>query len=146
MKQSIEKKFEEIDKKFDKIAERNKDDLENAKIKPINDKFPFAQNGIIAMIASMGSGKTYSYLKLISQQEVLNDDEPFFELVCICSTSSKFDKTVQTFKEAIKKSKLVCVKDSDLLDWLNEYIERMHTYNLIMKYVLNGFNDKDIDD
>lgn len=146
MKGSIEKKFEEIDKKFDKIAERNKDDLENAKIKPINDKFPFAQNGITAMIASMGSGKTYTYLKLISQQEVLNDDEPFFELVCICSTSSKFDKTVLTFKEAIKKSKLVCVKDSDLLDWLNEYIERMHKYNLIMKYVLNGFNDNDIDD
>ena len=142
MSKSIDKRFEEIDKEFDKLGSKNRDVLEAAKIKPIHDKFPFAQNGIAAFIAKMGSGKSYNYLKLCAKQEVLSDN-PFFELIAICSTSSKFDQTVETFKSAIKKSKVVAVKDSDLLEWLNEYIKRMHLYNTIMNFVLNGMKNPD---
>ena len=78
--EKIEEKFREIDKLFDKLSAKNKVQLENAQIKPIHAKYPFAQNGICAFIAPMGSGKSYNYMKLAAQQEVLND-EPFFESV-----------------------------------------------------------------
>ena len=134
----IEKAFKEIEASFNKIAEKNKAELDAALIKPIHDKFPFAQNGICAMIASMGSGKSYNYLKSIAKQEVLDPNQPFYELVVICSTSAKFDKTVETYKTLIKKSKLVCVKDSDLLNWLNKYMRRILKYNAIINFVNNG--------
>ena len=137
----LDREFEEIDKSFDKIMKEQKQELENAKIKPIHDKLPFAQNGITGLIAPPGSGKTFTYLKLICQQEVL-DKDPFFELVVICSTSSKFDKTVESFKEAIKKSKLVCVKDSDLLSWLNKYMRRILKYNSIINFINSGLKEK----
>ena len=120
MRKDIDRKFAEIDEAFDKLSKINEEVLRNAQIRPIHDKFPYAQNGISA-IAPMGSGKSYLYCKLAARQEVLfmsaaNVYEPFFELIVICSTSNKFDETVNTFKTAIKNSKLVAVKDSDLLD------------------------------
>lgn len=130
----IEESFDEIEKMFSKIGQQNKKELEAALIKPIHEKYPFAQNGICAMIASMGSGKSYNYLKNIAKQEVLFEN-PFYELVVICSTSAKFDKTVETYKSCITKSKLVHVKDSDLLDWLNKYMRRILKYNSIVAYV-----------
>ena len=131
---NIEQSFNEIDRMFTKIGQQNKQELDNALIKPIHEKYPFAQNGICAMIASMGSGKSFNYLKNIAKQEVLFD-QPFYELVVICSTSSKFDKTVETYKQCITKSKLVNVKDTDLLDWLNKYMRRILKYNAIIGYV-----------
>ena len=58
-------------------------------------------------------------MKLSAKQEVLFA-EPFFELIVICSTSANFDQTVKTFSPAIQKSKLIAVKDTELLDWLNK--------------------------
>ena len=130
----IDEKFKEIDKLFDKLSEKNKIQLENAQIKPIHAKYPFAQNGICAFIAPMGSGKSYNYMKLAAKQEVLYD-EPFFELVVICSTSAKFDQTVLTFLPSIKKSKIVSVKDTELLDWLNKYMTRILKYNSLIEYI-----------
>ena len=74
----------------------------------------------------------------IAKQEVLDPHQPFYELVVICSTSAKFDKTVETYKTLIKKSKLVCVKDTDLLFWLNKYMRRILKYNAIIQFVNNG--------
>ena len=135
MTNRIEKAFNDIDKAFNKLAEKNREELDAALIKPIHEKYPFAQNGICAMIASMGSGKSYNYLKAIAKQEVLDPKNPFYELVVICSTSAKFDKTVETYKQLIKKSKLVCVKDSELIFWLNKYMRRILKYNSIINYV-----------
>ena len=131
----IDEEFNKIEANFRKIAEQNKAELEAALIKPIHDKYPYAQNGICAFIASMGSGKSYNYLKAIAKQEVLFENQPFYELVVICSTSSKFDKTVETYKPLITKSKLVCVKDSELVFWLNKYMRRILKYNAIVNYV-----------
>ena len=130
----IDKAFKRIEDNFRRIGEQHKAELEAAIIKPIHEKYPFAQNGICAMIASMGSGKSYNYIKSIAKQEVLFN-EPFYELVVICSTSAKFDKTVESYKPLITKSKLVAVKDSDLLDWLNKYMRRILKYNSINQYV-----------
>ena len=134
----IDKAFTEIENNFRKVAEQNKTELEAALIKPIHDKFPFAQNGICAMIAGMGSGKSYKYLKVIAKQEVLDPHQPFYELVVICSTSAKFDKTVETYKPLITKSKLVCVTDSELIYWLNKYMRRILKYNAIINFVNSG--------
>ena len=144
--EQIEANFRKIDEQFDKISKQNEEELSAAQLKPIDDKFPYAQNGITAMIATVGSGKTYNYLKLMAKQEQLFE-EPFYELIVICSTSNKFDKTVQTFKDTIKKSKIVPVKDTDLLDYLNEYMSRVFVYNCIMRFVMDGLpwpklNDK----
>lgn len=137
----IDEAFNEIEESFRKVSEKNKKELDAALIKPIHEKYPFAQNGICAMIASMGSGKSYNYLKAIAKQEVLDPHQPFYELVVICSTSAKFDKTVETYKPLIKRSKLVCVKDSDLIYWLNKYMRRILKYNSIVNYVYNGCKD-----
>ena len=145
----IDENFRKVDELFEKISKRNQEELGYAQLKPIDEKFPYAQNGICAMIAPVGSGKSYNYLKLMAKQENLYN-EPFYELIVICSTSSKFDRTVMTFKEAIKKSKIVAVKDSDLLDYLNEYMNRIFVYNTIMKFVNGGLKwdkmDEDMSD
>ena len=135
----IDENFRKVDELFDKISKQNAQELGYAQLKPIDDKFPFAQNGITAMIAPVGSGKSYNYLKIMAKQEQLFND-PFYELIVICSTSAKFDKTVITFKEAIKKSKIVPVKDSDLLEYLNEYMARVFVYNTIMRFINDGLN------
>ena len=138
---TIDKAFEEIDKQFDKVQKKNRY-LKHALLTPIHEKYPYAQNGITAMIASMGSGKTYTYLKLMKQQEVLFDDA-FYELIVLCSTSNKFDATVNAFKGLITKSKLVAIKDSDLLEFLNKYMRRILKFNSLNKYMVDS---KDMDE
>ena len=78
----------------------------------------------------------------MKQQEVLFEDA-FYELVVICSTSNKFDATVNAFKPLIKKSKLVAIKDSELLDFLNKYMRRILKFNAINKFMTNK---KDVDE
>lgn len=138
---SIDQAFKDIDKQFDATQKKNKY-LKYALLTPIHEKYPYAQNGITAMIASMGSGKTYTYLKLMKQQEVLFDDA-FYELIVICSTSNKFDATVNAFKPLITKSKLVAIKDTDLLEFLNKYMRRILKFNALNKYMINN---KDVDE
>ena len=137
----IEERFKKIDELFEKIQSKNKVELENAMIKPVHEKYPLAQNGIVGLIAPPGSGKSFTYLKLAAQQEQLFN-EPFFELIVICSTSNKFDKTVEAYKDVIQKSKLVALKDSDLLSWLNKYMRRILKYNAMMKFIQSDFKDE----
>ena len=144
MSKTIEAKFRKIDERFDQLSLKYKDELENAKIKEIHSDFPFAQNGITAFIAGMGSGRTYNSMKLIAKQEVLFND-PFYETVVLCSTSGDFDKTTQTFRQAIQKSKLISIKDTDLLSWLEEYTGKVLLYNTIMKFVQNGMKNPEED-
>ena len=124
----------DVDKLFNKLATKNKTELNNAKIQPIHKSFLFSQNGIWVMIGTMNSGKTYNYLKLAAKQEDIFDD-PFFEIVTICSTSGEFDKTVKTFKEAIVKSQLHFVDDNDLLSYIEEHKAKVMLYNTLMNFV-----------
>ena len=134
-KTSLDQAFKDIDEQFDKVQKKNKY-LKYALLTPIHDKYPYAQNGITAMIASMGSGKTYTYLKLMKQQEVLFDDA-FYELIVLCSTSNKFDATVNAFKGLITKSKLVPIKDTDLLEFLNKCMRRILKFNSLNKFMVD---------
>ena len=101
----VEEKFRKIEEIFTKLSLKNKEELENAKIRPIHEKYSWAQNGITAFIASMGSGKSYNCLKLIAKQEVLFN-EPFFETVALCSTSGEFDKTVKVIRKRLRNLSL----------------------------------------
>jgi hypothetical protein len=137
---SLRAKFIAIRNEFNKISEKHRKELEESHITPIHPEYPYAQNGIWAMIATMGSGKSYNFLLQIADSEVLYD-EPFFERAVICSTSAGFDRTVKRFKEVIKKTKLETVEDSKLLEWLNAYIEKYKLYNTIMEFVSNNLKD-----
>ena len=144
MSKAIQAKFKKIDERFDQLSLKYKDELENAKIKEIHSEFPFAQNGITAFIAGMGAGKSYNCLKLIAKQEVIFNN-PFFETVVICSTSGEFDKTVKVFKEAILHSKLIAIKDTELLQWLEEYTGKVLLYNTLMRFLNNDLKNPDED-
>jgi hypothetical protein len=135
-------RYSDVNDTFNKLAKKNEFELKNALIEPIHQKFPFAKNGICAFIATVGSGKTYNYLKMVAIQENLFD-EPYFETVAICSTSGEFDKTVQTFRAAIKKSKLISIKDEELLTWLDGYKPKILLYNTLRKFIKNDFKDPD---
>ena len=135
---NIDKKLSDIDKLMEKNNKANRFNLENASIEPIHPSFPWSANGIWAYIAVMGSGKSYSVMKTILQQESLFDDS-YFELVAYCSTSNGFDQTVLTHKNSIKKSKLVFVQDTQLLDWVNKYIRRILKYNAINALIFSEF-------
>jgi len=139
----IQKEFDKIDEAFDKYMKENKELLDNGLIKPIHNKYLLAQNGICAFIGTMGGGKSFTSTKWMCRQEVLFN-EPFFELIVICSTSSKFDETVETFKPLIHKSKLVAIKDTELLDFLNQYLKRILKYDSMIKYLFS--NGKVIND
>jgi len=144
MSKAIQAKFKKIDERFDQLSLKYKDELENAKIKEIHSEFPFAQNGITAFIAGMGAGKSYNCLKLIAKQEVIFNN-PFFETVVICSTSGEFDKTVKVFKEAILHSKLIAIKDTELLQWLEQYTSKVLLYNTLMRFLNNDLKNPDED-
>jgi hypothetical protein len=137
---SLKAKFATIRNAFNKISEKYKEELEESHITPIHPEYPYAQNGIWAMIATMGSGKSYNFLLQIADSEVLYD-EPFFERAVICSTSAGFDRTVKRFKEVIKQTKLETVEDSKLLEWLHKYIEQYKLYNTIMEVVNNDLKE-----
>ena len=92
----------------------------------------------------MNSGKRYNYLKLAAQLEGIFD-EPFFETVAVCSTSGEFDKTMKTFRAAITKSNLIAVKDTDIMDFIDTYINKIMLYNTLMRFINNDFKRPDED-
>ncbi len=134
-KEDINKAFNSIDKNFEKLSKS--DLLKEAFIEPFHEQFPLAKNGICAMIAPMGAGKSYTYTKLMAKQEVVFADEPIFETIVICSTSADFDQTVRTFKTLVKKSKVVVVKDELLLEFLEAYMKRLLKHSAMMDYIDN---------
>ena len=59
----------DVDELFKKLADKNKTELNNAKIQPIHKSLLFSQNGIWVMIGTMNSGKTFNYLKLTANMK-----------------------------------------------------------------------------
>jgi hypothetical protein len=137
---SIDKKLIEVHETFKSLGKKNAENLKHAKIEPIHEKFSYSKNGIWAMIATMGSGKSYNYLKLATQQSVIFD-KPYYELIVICSTSAELDETVKTFKPAIKRSEIIAIEDNKLLEWLEEYKAKTFLYHELMKFVNSDFKN-----
>jgi len=135
------KRFEEVNKIFEELEAKFKSLLEHSKIKPIHEDFLFAQNGLTALIAGTGTGKSYNYVRMIANSETLIPKKPFFEDIVVCSTSAKFDTTVKIYRQAIKKSNLIPIKDDDLIDFLEDYVQKAHIYNTINYFINNGLQD-----
>lgn len=133
-------KQDKIDKEFDKISEKNKEFLEASKLKPINNNFLYAQNGIHLMVAVMGSGKTYNYMKICVRSE---QERNFYDQIVICSTSKGFDQTVESFKPLIKKTKLIHIGEEELLPFLFKHMNRVRKFNSIYKLVKSNFKHVD---
>ena len=57
----------------------------------------------------------------------------------ICSTSGEFDETVNTLKPIIKKSNLLVIKDEQLLQFLEDHIQKSQIHKAIMKFINNNF-------
>jgi hypothetical protein len=125
---------------FKRLAKSNEFELKNALTHPIHKDLPLGANGICIMIATVGCGKTYNYLKLATKQQYLFE-QPFFETIVICSTSGEFDKIVFLLKPGIARSTLISIKDEELMDWLNEYKKKVLLYNTIMEFVRNEFKN-----
>ncbi len=139
-KAKITDEFKKIDEAF---AKTGKDKyLDYSLIKPFHESFPLAQNGIAAFIAPMGSGKSYTYTKLMAKQEVVKN-EPLFEDIVICSTSAAFDATVKTFKPLIKRSRINVIEDEKLVAFLDVYMKRLRKYNAMYRYLDSKFKDVD---
>jgi len=134
--------FNNVDELFDKLGNKNKEELENAKIKPIHDLYPLAQNGICAMMAVPGTGKTRTYLNITSKQQGIFN-KPFFETVVICSTSNEFDKTVKTFKEAIDNSELIAIKDTEIMEFIDQHIHKTMLYDSLINFINNDYKNPD---
>ena len=134
--------FDAVDTEFAPIKKKNRENLDNAKITPIHNDFQFAKNGIWVMIGSMGSSKTYNYLRIARRQEQ-RFDEPFYETLTICSTSGEFDETVRSFKGTIQKSNQLTVQDNDLLEFLNQYIVKSKVHKSLNRYVKSKFKEAD---
>ncbi len=136
----IDEAFKKVDEEFRK---KGRDEyLAHSVIKPFHEKFPLAKNGICAMIAPMGAGKSYTYTKLMCQQECIGD-KPLFEQIVICSTSASFDATVKTFKPLIKKSQVMVVEDDHLLEFLNRYMKKLLKFNAMYRYIDSKCKDID---
>ncbi len=130
--------IKKINKVFDKLAKENEEELSQAYITPIDPEYQFSENGIWALIAPMGAGKTRLYLNLITGQQYLSGG-PFFEEAVICSTSGKFDVTLKTFVAKITKTKLTMIKDEDLLSWIDDYLEKESRYDAMMSFIDSEF-------
>jgi hypothetical protein len=131
---------EKRQKIFDRLGQKSKKELETAVIEPIHTKFPYANNGIWIMIAVPGSGKTYNYLGLATDQELIFQ-KPFYEFVVICSTSAGLDKTVKAYKAGIQKSKLLFVDDNELLNFLDQHKKNIKLHNMLYEFLMNDYQN-----
>ena len=50
-------------------------------------------------------------------------------------------KLLKFIKKAITKAKVIPIKDDNLLEYINEYINKSHLYNTIMNLILNELKD-----
>jgi type II secretory ATPase GspE/PulE/Tfp pilus assembly ATPase PilB-like protein len=91
---------EEIKKLMNSAIEKNKSDLDMAKIEPFSpeNQFFYGKNGLILFIAPQGGGKSYTLSEFILLSEKLFK-KPFFQNIIYCSTNDGLDKTLATFKK-----------------------------------------------
>lgn len=123
----------EVDKTLTTQIKKNKQDIDNATIKPFSDDYPFSTNGIYLFCGKMGSGKTYTILKHLLIMDKLYD-KPYYDQIIFSSTSGQLDKTVESIKDQIQ-TKINFIKDYDLMEYLEKRIKRKMKYYAIVKFI-----------
>ena len=110
-----------VNKTLTQQINKNKEDIDNATIKPFSDDYPFSTNGIYLFCGKMGSGKTFTILKHLMIMDKLFG-EPYYDQIIFSSTSGELDKTVESIKDQIKTD-LIFIKDFDLMNYLDKRIK-----------------------
>ena len=66
--------------------------------------------------------------------------EPYYSLICYCSTSGELDKTVSTYiNNKIIKTPLVEVSDDNLMNFLARHLKRKKKYYAMIEYIQSKF-------
>ena len=132
----VERSIENI---MDNIARKNKNALDSAQIIPLHPDWRFCTNGLYLLLATAGCGKSRFIIKHILMSENLFT-EPYYSLICYCSTSGELDKTVSTYinSKAIK-TPLVQIPDTDLMKFLARHLKRKQKYYAMIEYIQSGF-------
>ena len=122
-----------VNKTLTQQINKNKEDIDNATIKPFSDDYPFSPNGIYLFCGKMGSGKTFTILKHLMIMDKLFG-EPYYDQIIFSSTSGELDKTVESIKDQIKTD-LIFIKDFDLMNYLDKRIKEKMKYYAIVKFI-----------
>lgn len=133
---SVEKHIEE---EMNAIAAKHKDALNSALIQPFSPEWKFCTNGLYLLLATAGCGKSRFIIKHILMSERLFA-EPYYSLICYCSTSGELDKTVSTYiNSKTIKTPLVQVSDDKLLEFLERHLKRKKKYYAMIEYIQSGY-------
>jgi hypothetical protein len=128
--------IDKVEHKIEEIANKNQSFLDSGKIVPLSEEWPFSTNGLYLLIASQGCGKSRFIIKHILMADTINDGNPYYSLICYCSTSGEMDRTVQSYLESgIIKTPLIQVPDTELLDFLNKHLHRKKKYYSMIEYL-----------
>lgn len=122
-----------VDRALSSQIRKNKQDIENATIRPFTDDYPFSTNGIYLFCGKMGSGKTFTILKHLMVMDKLLG-EPYYDLIIFSSTSGELDKTVESIKPLIK-TEIRFIKDVDLMAFLEKRIREKMKFYAIVKFI-----------
>ena len=113
-----------VENEMNEIAKKNRDALNSALIQPLSPEWQFCTNGLYLLLATAGCGKSRFIIKHILMSERLYN-EPYYSLICYCSTSGELDKTVSTYiNSKVIKTPLVQVSDDNLMDFLARHLKR----------------------
>ena len=136
---SVEKTIEE---EMNMIAAKNKDSLNSALIQPFSPEWQFCTNGLYLLLATAGCGKSRFIIKhiLFIIKHILMSErlfaEPYYSLICYCSTSGELDKTVSTYiNSKVIKTPLVEVSDDNLMTFLSRHLKRKKKYYAMIEYI-----------
>ena len=128
-----------IEREMNDIAAKNRDALNAAKIQPLSPEWPFCTNGLYLLLATAGCGKSRFIIKHIMMSERLFG-EPYYSLICYCSTSGELDKTVSTYINSKKiETPLVEVSDDNLMAFLARHLKRKQKYYAMIEYIRSKF-------
>jgi predicted phosphatase len=128
-----ERKVEQILKD---VEAKNQVRLDNAKIVPLSQEWPFCTNGLYLLLATAGSGKSRFIIKHILMADRVVADGGYYSLICYCSTSGEMDETVQSHLESNNiKTPLVQIDDNNLMQFLARHLKRKKKYYSMIKYI-----------
>ena len=130
---------EQIEKKMNEIASRNKNALNSALIVPLSPNWPFSTNGLYLMLATAGCGKSRFIIKHILLTEQLFS-EGYYSQIVYCSTSGELDKTISTYiNSKVIKTPLIEVPDTKLMEFLSQHLKRKKKFYAMIEYIQSGF-------
>jgi hypothetical protein len=130
-----------VERMLKAVMKKNHKELDEALIKPISPEWQFSTNGIYFFVGKMGSGKSYYIWKHIYTTENLFS-RPYYQEIIYCSTSGKMDETTNSMMQGIK-TKISCVKESELLRFLGKHLKRKSKYYSMCKHVLSKLKKTD---